>query len=201
MSSILSLFGVGDKSKNTDRQNQLSAWGDLTSLMNTEKNTGASMLTQGGEATGAAQAYNTKLLSGDRQAVESAVAPTTNAVASQAAAGKRARASSGTSRGGGTNAQDQASNDLVASATQSAINSAAPAAAGNLASIGGSTTATGAGLLGESGSSAGTLGELAGHTREFDVTNSEQLMQRSEKEINAIVQSILTHGMVNNEGQ
>lgn len=176
MSAILSLFGVGQKSKNTDRSNQLSAWGDLSSLASGEAGSGAA-------ATGAAQAYSTKLLSGNRQAVESAVAPTTNAVASQAAAAGRQRAATGTSRGGGTNAQDQQSNDLISSATQTAINSATPGAAASLGALG--TTQTG-----QSISAAGTLGGQAGSTRQFDVTNSNNLLHNSVDEISQALMAI-----------
>lgn len=176
MSAILSLFGVGNKSKNTDRNNQLSAWGDLSGLATA----GA---TSGEAATGAAQAYDANLLSGNRQAVESAVAPTTNAVASQGAAASRQRAATGTARGGGTNAQDQQSSDLISSATQSAINSAAPTAAASLSTLGTSQT-------GQSISAAGTLGGQAGSARQFDVTNSQSLLNQSVNEIGKLLESI-----------
>ena len=176
MSAILSLFGVGQKDKNTDRSNQLSAWGDLKSLAGGEAGSGAA-------ATGAAQAYDAKLLSGNRQAVESAVAPTTNAVASQSAQASRQRSATGTSRGGGTNAQDQQSNDLISSATQSAINSAVPGAAASLGALGTAQT-------GQSISAASTLGEQAGSTRVSDTARSDKLLHDSVSEIAQMLMAI-----------
>lgn len=176
MSAILSLFGVGQKDRKTDRSNQLAAWGDLSSLATGEASSGTA-------ATGAAQAYDTKLLSGDRAAVESAVAPTTNAVASQQAAAGRQRAATGTSRGGGTNAQDQQSSDLISSATQTAINAAAPGAAASLGALG--TTQTG-----QSISAAGTLGQQAGDTRTADQARSDKLLHDSVDEISQALAKI-----------
>lgn len=176
MSSILELFGVGQKDKSTDRKNQLGAWGDLSSLATGEAGAGAA-------ATGASQAYSSKLLSGNREAVESAVAPTTNAVASQAAAKSRQTAATGTARGGGTNAQDQQTSDLVSSATQTAINSAAPTAAANLGSLG--TTQTG-----QSISAASNLGSQAGSTRQADIATSNSLVSSSVNEVAQLLMSI-----------
>jgi hypothetical protein len=162
MSAILSLFGVGDKNKNTDRSYQLQGWGDLTNLINGAQGAGSA-------ATGDALSHFTKLLSGNRQAVESAVAPTTNAVASQGAAAGRQAAATGTSRGGGTNAQDQQTADKVSSATQGAINQAVPGAASELGSLG--TT-----LLGQAGPNASNLASQAGGTRQNDISNSNNEM-------------------------
>jgi hypothetical protein len=169
MSQLLSLFGVGQQSKNTDRSQQLGAWGDLSSLATGEKAGGV-------EATGQAQRYSSALLSGNPTAVAGAVAPTTDAVAAQTAAAGRQRAATGTSRGGGTNAQDQQSSDLISSATQTAINTQVPGAAANLGSLG--TTQTE-----QSISAAGILGYESGQTREFDTTRSDKLLHDSVSEI------------------
>lgn len=183
MSAILSLFGVGQKSKNTDRSNQLSAWGDLKSLATSGQN----QVSSGAAATGAAQNYSAKLLSGNREAVESAVAPTTNAVASQAAAAGRQRAAQGTSRGGGTNAVDQQSSDLVSQATQNAINQATPGAASSLGQIGTTQTGQGESALGVAG---GELGSQAGTTRQADIAHSDALLKESVNEIAQMLKNI-----------
>lgn len=176
MSAILSLFGVGQKSKNTDRSYQLQGWGDLTNLIN-----GASG--QGGQATGDALSHFTNLLSGNRSAVESAVAPTTNAVASQQAAAGRQAEATGTARGGGVNAENQQTADKVSQATQGAINSAVPNAANELGSLG--TT-----LTGQAGANAGTLAGNAGGTRQFDVQNSQNQMNQAFQQLAGLLMGL-----------
>jgi hypothetical protein len=165
IAAILQAFGVGNKSAKTDRGFQLDSLGDLRDLASTEKSSGA-------DAEGASQAYFTKLLSGNPTAVASAVAPTTNAVASQQAARGREESAMGTSRTGGTNAGNQQTADKVSEATQTAINSAVPGAASNLANLG--TT-----LLGQAGSDASSLGGLADSAHQYD-------QNRSDKQLDAI---------------
>lgn len=176
MSAILSLFGVGQKDRNTDRSTQLGAWGNLSNLATGERMAGT-------EDTGLASRHAANLLSGDPTAVASAVAPTTNAVAAQAAAAGRQRAATGTSRGGGGNTQDQQTSDLISGATQTAINTAVPGAATTLGSLG--TT-----QAGQAASAAGTVGSQSGETREYDTTRSDKLVKDSVDQVAQLLKAI-----------
>jgi hypothetical protein len=163
LAAILQAFGVGDKSVKTDRGFQLDAMGDLKNLATTESGAGA-------DAEGASQAYFTKILSGDPTQVASAVAPVTNAVASQKAAQGRQESATGTSRTGGTNASDQQTSDAAGKATSAAISSALPDAASSLGTLG--TT-----LLGQAGSNARSLGGLAQSAHSADQARSDKQLE------------------------
>jgi len=160
LAAILQAFGVGNRSAKTDRGFELDAMGDLKNLASTEAGAGA-------DAEGQAQKYVTSILSGNPAAVASAVAPVTNAVASQKAAQGRQENATGTARTGGTNASDQQTGDAAIKATSDAISSAIPSAASSAASLGTS-------LLGQAGSSAANLGSLSGNARQADVARSDQ---------------------------
>jgi hypothetical protein len=167
LAALLEAFGVKNKSVGTDRSNELAAWGNLKNIANTTAGAG-------GDATAQALKYFTSILSGSPTAVQSAVAPTTNAVAAQQAAQGRQIASQGTARTGGINAEQQQVGDKARAATQTAINSAAPNASAILAQLGPE-------LTGQSISASGTLGEQTEPARQYD-------QNRSDKEINALTQ-------------
>jgi hypothetical protein len=160
LAAILQAFGVGNRSVKTDRGFQLDAMGDLKNLATTESGAGS-------DAEGASQAYFTKILSGDPTQVASAVAPITNAVASQKAAQGRQEAATGTSRTGGTNAGDQQTSDAAGKATSAAISSALPGAASSLGTLG-------TNLLSQAGSNASSLGGLAQSAHTADQARSDQ---------------------------
>jgi hypothetical protein len=153
---------VGNKSAKTDRGFELNALGDLKNLATTEGSAGA-------DAEGASQKFFTQLLSGNPTQVAQAVAPTTNAVASQKAAQGRQENAFGTARTGGTNVTDQQTADAAQKATQTAINSVVPGAASTLGTLG--TT-----LLAQSGSAASNLGSLSGRAKIADQERSDQTL-------------------------
>jgi len=159
LAALLEAFGVGNKSVKTDRSNELAAWGNL-------KNTAASTGAEGADATGQAMKYLTSILSGSPTAVAGAVAPTTNADAAQADAQRRQIAATGTARGGGTNALQQQSNDILSGKTTDAIQAAQPAAASTLGTLGST-------LTGQSIGASGTLGAQAQQAKTADQARSD----------------------------
>jgi hypothetical protein len=163
LAALLEAFGVGNKSVKTDRSNELAAWGNL-------KNTAASTGAEGADATGQAMKYLTSILSGSPTAVAGAVAPTTNANAAQADAQRRQIAATGTARGGGTNALQQQSNDILSGKTTDAISSAVPGAASTLSSLGPALTSTSVGA-------SSTLGGQAENARHPDQARSDKEME------------------------
>src|SRR5271170_2574157 len=110
LAALLESFGVGNKNVKTDRSNELAAMGNLKSLAAGEAGEGA-------EGVDASMKFFQSILSGNPTAVASAVAPTTNAVAAQNAAQNRNIAATGTSRGGGTNAEQQKTSDKAGAAS------------------------------------------------------------------------------------
>jgi hypothetical protein len=119
------------------------------------------------KSVGGATGYWNSLLSGNRPAEEVAVQPETNAIRSGADAAKRNLAAFGTSRGGGVNAVNQQVGDTTRGKIENLIAGARPAAAR-------ASAATGEGLLGEAGKTAGEITELASTSR----TTSNQLTRQ-----------------------
>src|SRR5271170_3505176 len=118
LAALLESFGVGNKNVKTDRSNELAAMGNLKSLAAGEAGEGA-------EGVDASMKFFQSILSGNPTAVASAVAPTTNAVAAQ----NRNIAATGTSRGGGTNAEQQKTSDKAGAASLDAVQKLFPDAA------------------------------------------------------------------------
>lgn len=115
-------LGIGGSSAKTDRRQTLTSYEQLNNLYNfglaTGKSgvdTGRATTAQGVSGLSSSQAYWQKLMSGNRPALEQAVAPETNAVQSQGDAARRNAAATGTARGGGTaGANEQQKTDQMA---------------------------------------------------------------------------------------
>lgn len=146
---LTSLFSVGSHSgAGTDRKNTLSGYGDLSNLFNYGMNQGKNATSESSDLLGQAGGYFSKLLSGDRSATLSAVAPTVNAADTMTDAAKRNLSSSGTARGGGINSTTQTLEDSKRASIDSAINNARGDAAKGATSVGGTVAAQAANLLG-----------------------------------------------------
>ncbi len=174
------LFGaLGGNARNTDRQQQLTGMGDLQNVFNFGMNQGKTGYQTGAgteagalEQLGGPAAYYQKLLSGNRAAAMSAVAPTVNAVNAQTDAAARQNATSGTARGGGVNAANQQIDTSKQAAVENAITGAREGAAGGAAKVAGEEGQIGStqlsaalNLLGLGERAAATSTELAGQSR------------------------------------
>jgi len=126
---------------------------------------GEGAVAKGQEDTGKAGDYWSKILSGSRAAVSAAVAPETNAIRSGADARKRQLATSGTARGGGTNAINQQMDTDTASKVDNAIFGARPEAAKEVAGIGRTELGAGINLTGMAGETATNLSDIAMKSR------------------------------------
>lgn len=174
---IGNLFG-GSATK-TDRKNQLAGFGDLSNIFNFGFNTGKSGVAEGSQTERGALSelaapadYYSKLLSGNRAATLSAVAPTVNAAGAQTDAQKRQLATLGTARGGGVNATSQQLDTNRMKSIDDAINQAkggaaagATRVAGETARVGETQLSTALNLLGLGEKAASTSTELAGDSR------------------------------------
>jgi hypothetical protein len=155
----------GGSAVKTDRKNQLAGFGDLNNLFNFGFNSGATETKQSQDLLGQAGGYYSKVLSGDRAATLSAVAPTVNAANATTDATKRGISQSGTARGGGVNATTQTLEDKKRASIDTAITAAKGGAASGAASVGGTMASQASNLLGMGERSAESLTELAGNSR------------------------------------
>jgi hypothetical protein len=167
MGGIVSELGtlVGGSAAKTDRKNQLAGFGDLNNLFNFGMSSGSSETNQSQGLLGQAGSYYSSLLSSNRQATLSAVAPTVNAANAQTDAAKRSIATSGTARGGGSNATTLTLEDQKRAQIDDAINSAKSKAAGGATAVGGTMASQAGNLLGMGETAASNLTSLAGGSR------------------------------------
>jgi hypothetical protein len=167
MGGIISSIGglVGGSAAKTDRKQQLAGFGDLSNLFNFGMNSGANETSQSQGLLGQAGGYYSKLLSGDRSATLSAVAPTVSAANAQTDAAKRGISSSGTARGGGVNATTQTLEDQKRATIDNAVNAAKAGAAGGATQVGGTMASQASNLLGMGESAASNLTADAGNSR------------------------------------
>lgn len=189
-------LGFGGSGYKTDRRQELQGFGDLQNVFNFGFNqgkptfgTGVAAEKQGLQELGAPEQYYQKLLTGNRAAAMSAVAPTVNAINAQTDASARQASAMGTARGGGANAQAQQVDTAKQGAVESAITGAREGAAGGAAKVAGETSQIGSSiaqqalhLLGLGESAASTLTSEASASRaESDKHN--QMVQQQYKDL------------------
>jgi hypothetical protein len=165
MTGFLNALGVGGSAAKTDRKEQLQGYGDLNNLFNFGFSSGKAETGQAQDLLGQAGAYQSKLLSGDRAATLSAVAPTVNAANATTDAAKRSLSASGTARGGGVNAVGQSLNTQKRANIDTAVNTAKAGAASGATATGGTMAAQAGQLLGVGTSSAESLTADASNSR------------------------------------
>lgn len=150
-------LGIGGSGSNTDRKQQIAGYGDLSNIFNTGLDTGKSNVAQGTSDLGQSAGYDSKLLNGDRSTILQAISPEVSSITGQADAARRQQAALGTSRGGGTNANNQQIQQREQGAISNAVGGVQPQAAQSLAGIGGTEAGLGANLLGLGNNAAGNL--------------------------------------------
>jgi hypothetical protein len=154
-------LGIGGK--NSKQQNQ--AVGNLNNLYNFGFGSGKSELSSANSNLSGAGDYFNKILSGNRSAVQSAVAPETNMVRSASDAQRRQQGTIGTARGGGVAATNQTRQDTTNAAVDNAIFSARPAAAEGAAKVGSEEAAIAGNLFGTAGTATSNAGDIATRAR------------------------------------
>jgi hypothetical protein len=174
-SDIGNLFG-GSAAK-TDRKYQLSGFGDLSNLFNFGFSSGTSETNQSQGLLGQAGSYYSSLLGGNRAATLGAVAPTVASANAQTDAAKRGIATSGTARGGGSNATTLSLDDQKRASIDNAVNDAKSKAAGGATAVGGTMASQAGNLLGMGDSAATSLTSLAGGSRAESNTLHQQSAQ------------------------
>jgi hypothetical protein len=154
-------LGIGGSSAKTDRKTELKGFGQLDNVFNFALPSAKSSFGKGQESLGKAGDYWSKLLSGNRPAMEQAVAPETNAVRAGADASKRNLDASGTARGGGVSAVNQQRETDTMAKIDNLLFGVRPEAAKETAKIGAAELATASNMLGMAENTAGTTTEEA----------------------------------------
>jgi len=170
---------LGGSAAKTDRKQELAGFGDLNNLFNFGFNSGTAETGQSQDLLGQAGGYYSKLLSGDRSATLSAIAPTVNAANATTDATKRSIATSGTARGGGVNATTASLDDQKRASIDTAVNSAKAGAAGGATQVGGTMASQASNLLGMGETAATNVTGLASNSR----YESNALHQQSGKAV------------------
>lgn len=152
------ILGIGGSAAKTDRKDILQSQGNLNNVFNYALPTGE-------KATSDANSYNSKILNGDRSSITQAMAPEVNSITGQADQAKKQEANMGTSRGGGTNAAHQQTQQKEEGAVTDMIAKARPAAAANEANIGSN-------LLGLGENAAGAEGQVAADSYKTSSANA-----------------------------
>lgn len=150
-------LGIGGSASKTDRSNQLAGYGDLSNIYNTGLSQGNNASATGQSELGQASGYDSSILSGNRSSIMSSLSPQISSITGQANQNKKQQSAMGTSRGGGTDALNQQSQQQTQGAITNAIGGAQSGAAKDLAGIGSTEVGTGANLLGLGANAAGTL--------------------------------------------
>lgn len=183
-------LGIGGSARKTDRKFQIDAMGKMKNVFNygidmmkDSKATGDATTASGMEGLDKAGGYWNSILSGNRTAVNAAIAPETNAINAGADATKRQIATSGTARGGGVNSTNQQVNSNTRAATDNAIFSARPKAAIGAADVGSKKAAVGLSeleqamqALGISGKTATDLASISSESRKTSQAINQQVV-------------------------
>lgn len=162
MESPDGFLGIGGK--NSKQQNQ--AIGNLNNLFSFGFGAGKDSTSAGNASLGQAGGYYSSLLSGNRSALQSAIAPEANQVRTAADASRRQQAATGTARGGGVAATNQQQSDQTNATIDNALFAARPAAAQGEAQVGAAQAQEGLGLLNNAGTSTGNAGSIATNARQ-----------------------------------
>jgi len=163
ITGIGSLFG-GNAAK-TDRKNELQGIGNLNNVFNFGMKGATGELGAGSALQGAAGDYYSKLLSGNRTAALSAIAPVANTATAQADAAKRQAVASGTARGGGANAASQQLDTSTRATVDNALNAAKAEAARGASTLGSTQVSQAANLLGIGSNAAANEADISSQSR------------------------------------
>ena len=139
---------------------------NLNNLFNYALPQAQSSMATGTQATDQALNYFQKLTSGNRTAMDQAIAPARNAINTAGDASRRQQANLGTARGGGVNATNQQQKTTQDAAVDSALLQAQPEAAKAEATIGQSQTQDALAALGIGTQAAGAEGGVSNQSSE-----------------------------------
>ena len=170
-------MGIGGSGAKADRSWQSLSAGGLNSIFNWALPSAQSSIGAGMGNLQKAGSFWQTLMSGNRSAVNQAVAPQVNAANTQADAQKRQLAASGTARGGGVACQQQQTDTNKLAQIQNLLFGARTTGASELGKIGAQEGAIGANLAADAGNAATNLGALGTNARGQDLQQQNALGQ------------------------
>jgi hypothetical protein len=189
MGGIIGNIGtlVGGNAAKTDRKNELAGIGGLSNLFNFGIDSGKQETGASQDLLGQASGNISKLLTGDRAATLSAVAPAAAAANSQTDAAKRGIATSGTARGGGSNETTLSLEDQKRAGIDSAVNSAKTGATAQATSTGGTMASQASNLLGMGATAAADVAKISSESRD----ESNKIHQQSVKAVGGLADTAM----------
>lgn len=159
-------MGIGGSASKTDRSTTLAGYGGLENLFNFAIPAAKNLVSTGADAISQSLGYYSKLLSGNRPAMQQAIAPEANAALAQSDAQKRQLAATGTARGGGTAAINQNRKTATDAEIDNMLFGAQSSAAKTTGALGTSTVGAGTNLASTGEAAAADLTKSAVQSQE-----------------------------------
>ena len=180
-------MGIGGSSQKTDRKNELTGFEWMKNVFNFAMPTGAAALKTAQSTLAAPTNYFSKLLSGNRTAVQSAVAPQANDLRAAADAQKKQAATMGTERGGGIAAFNAERDTTTSGQIENMAMRARQGAGEELSKIGAVELNEATNLLGLGGNTAANFTNIALNSR----ATSQQINQQTVGDITGAIEAAL----------
>jgi hypothetical protein len=180
-------LGIGNSSAKTDRGQTLKGYGELGNIFNFGLNQATSTASAASSALQGPQAYWASILSGNRPAMQQAVAPETNAVNAAGDAQRRQQEAMGTARGGGTASANQTAETGRMAQIDNLLMQARPEAAKESARVGETELADSINALGVTGNAASNLTAISADSRKTSIQANNQIQQQ----IGGIIEGVL----------
>jgi hypothetical protein len=165
---VWGLFGIGGSAAKTDRNAQLTSWGQLQSLFGPAKAMGEQQTAAGAGGLTTARNYFEAIASGDPAKMSAVLAPQISTIQGQTGA-RVNTIGQFSGRSGGTAAQATDLGTEATRAIQNLFDLLGPEAMKEVAAISGTQEAFGQGETGIALSAAGEVGAQAGGARATDV--------------------------------
>jgi len=159
-------LGIGGTSAKTDRGWQIQSASGLSNLFNWALPQAKQSTGQGLSDLSSAGSFWKQLMSGNRSAVNAAVAPQVNTAQTMTDASRRQAAASGTARGGGTAGPAETAKDTQLAQIQNLLFGARTTGAEQVGKVGTATANVGANLAADAGNATANLGYLGTSARE-----------------------------------
>jgi hypothetical protein len=158
-------LGIGGSSAKTDRGWQLQSASGLSNLFNWALPQAKTATAGGLSDLSSAGGFWKQLMSGNRSAVNAAVAPQANTAQTMDDASRRQAGASGTARGGGVAGANQTQKDATLARIQNMLFGARTTGAEQLAKVGTAGAGIGSNIMADAGNAAANLGSLGTSAR------------------------------------
>jgi hypothetical protein len=162
-------LGIGNSSAKTDRKETLKGYGELGNVFNFALPTAEAGVSLGQDLIGNAANYWSKLTSGNRPALQAAVAPEVNQANAYTDAIKRQTATTGTARGGGTAGTNRELDTAKMAEIDNLLFGAQTKGAEQEGRLGSVETSEALNALGIAGNASANLTEISANSRKTSI--------------------------------